>query len=796
MPPVASPAPPPAAAAAPASASGGAPSTAPSITITGPSAGSIIVPASLPPPPPPAHPDHQPASATTPSTTTSKRADKERNHHPASVAGSVSGGAPPPTASSKQGQGSFMAVGIAAGAEDAKYQTKYKELKRKVKEIDVLYERLSAVPPTSPPADRVAAPSIDGVLGHQSSSQHHSQIQQAIQQQPPQHPHYTAPPQHHRQHTPSSQQAQYTNSHPPTQPAHYAPPPPVPQSPVYAPYPGASHDVHPSSSRSARERERDMYAMPMDPAMDVPHARQLLSPRGGPLSVQPPGSATALYPPPLPSAGYEGSPPIRRRSHSGSTRSAAGPPSAGPYRSHYPAEGPMGMHSPPPPDRDIRDRERERERYERERDRDRERDSRMDRKSHGHGHYDGRERRLSNAQEYDAFYERGGPPPPPPGAMGHYGPSHSPQMSMAPQILSPHSATSAGRMHPHQRLGPGTYVNRDSRERERDRDRDSYMDDLGRDPRDARHTEVDQMRILEQQREWDMRERELRDKERERDGRRSDRDRERHRDRAERDRDRDQDYYRERDLHYRERDREYAPPSSGRGDLPPSNGTIRASPHLHPRTVSGSANNSGTASSRSRNQIDSRTGEYEHHHVPSAQPASANGAPGYYQDGYARMSRSGTPPSGEGEAHSRSDSRSRDYYERDGGRPSGRSLPSGSSYRIRRDDADYAAGGPPEIVPGHTANGSSGGGNTPAIESRKRSRTEMEMDVDGGDIDVHGNPDAGASIAAGGMGAANHSALPDAVGASSDDRSAKRYHRDHSRRRSIDALEDSRMGPS
>jgi hypothetical protein len=162
------------------------------------------------------------------------------------------------------------------------------------------------------------------------------------------------------------------------------------------------------------------------------------------------------------------------------------------------------------------------------------------------------------------------------------------------------------------------------------------------------------------------------------------------------------------------------------------------------------------------------------------------------------VSRPGTPPSGEGQAHSRSDSRSHDYYERDGGQSSARSVPLGSSYRIRRDDADYAAGGPPpaEIVPGHAGNGSSGGGNTPAVESRKRSRTEMEMDVDSGDVDVHGDPDAGASIAAGGMGAANHSALPDAGGASSDDRSAKRYHRDHSRRRSIDALEDSRIGPS
>lgn len=134
MPPVASPAPPPSSASAPSPSP--AALAAPSITITGPSAGSIIVPASLPPPPPPAHPDHQPASATTASTTASKRADKEKNHHSASAMASTASGGTQPGAASKQGQGSFMAVGIAAGAEDAKYQAKYKELKRKVKEIE------------------------------------------------------------------------------------------------------------------------------------------------------------------------------------------------------------------------------------------------------------------------------------------------------------------------------------------------------------------------------------------------------------------------------------------------------------------------------------------------------------------------------------------------------------------------------------------------------------------------------------------------------------------------------------
>jgi len=44
---------------------------------------------------------------------------------------------PPQPASGRQKQKPFT-VGIAAGAEDAKYQVKYKELKRKVKDIEVV----------------------------------------------------------------------------------------------------------------------------------------------------------------------------------------------------------------------------------------------------------------------------------------------------------------------------------------------------------------------------------------------------------------------------------------------------------------------------------------------------------------------------------------------------------------------------------------------------------------------------------------------------------------------------------
>lgn len=44
----------------------------------------------------------------------------------------------PPSVSARQKQPKPYAIGIAAGAEDVKYQTKYKELKRKVKDIEAV----------------------------------------------------------------------------------------------------------------------------------------------------------------------------------------------------------------------------------------------------------------------------------------------------------------------------------------------------------------------------------------------------------------------------------------------------------------------------------------------------------------------------------------------------------------------------------------------------------------------------------------------------------------------------------
>ncbi|KAJ7241941.1 hypothetical protein B0H12DRAFT_1133105 [Mycena haematopus] len=144
---------------------------------------------------------------------------------------------PPPNAPQRQGTQPPFTVGIAAGAEDVKYQAKYKDLKRKVKEIEadndklhfkvlqakrsiqrikleraVLYERLQQVPPSPEMHDRHALPPV-----HQPQQQHHRAGNNNIRQDPPAHmtrrssvggppghfmPHIPVPPDPHaRQHS-------------------------------------------------------------------------------------------------------------------------------------------------------------------------------------------------------------------------------------------------------------------------------------------------------------------------------------------------------------------------------------------------------------------------------------------------------------------------------------------------------------------------------------------------------------------------------------------------------------------
>ncbi|KAH8830333.1 hypothetical protein DL96DRAFT_1592480 [Flagelloscypha sp. PMI_526] len=95
-------------------------------------------------------------------------------------------------------KGKTTSIGISAGAEDLKYQTKYKDLKRKVKDIEndndklhfkilqakrniqrmkleraILYERLHAVPPSPPPPAHTSLPTTQQNNSHDSRQSRH-----------------------------------------------------------------------------------------------------------------------------------------------------------------------------------------------------------------------------------------------------------------------------------------------------------------------------------------------------------------------------------------------------------------------------------------------------------------------------------------------------------------------------------------------------------------------------------------------------------------------------------------------
>ncbi|KAJ7167517.1 hypothetical protein C8R46DRAFT_1191645 [Mycena filopes] len=116
---------------------------------------------------------------------------------------------PFPNPAQRQSTQPPFAVGIAAGAEDVKYQAKYKDLKRKVKEIEadndklhfkvlqakrsiqrmkleraVLYERLQQVPPSPELQDRQALPPVHP-SPHQPPHQHHSLPPNRVDRTPP-----------------------------------------------------------------------------------------------------------------------------------------------------------------------------------------------------------------------------------------------------------------------------------------------------------------------------------------------------------------------------------------------------------------------------------------------------------------------------------------------------------------------------------------------------------------------------------------------------------------------------------
>lgn len=220
--------------------------------------------------------------------------------------------------------------------------------------------------------------------------------------------------------------------------------------------------------------------------------------------------------------------------------------------------------------------------------------------------------------------------------------------------------------------------------------------------------------------------------------------RDEHYDRQQRELEREREWEREREL--RERNRDF-----GRG-----------------RDISGSHILSPPSAHRSRPPVD--RGDYPEHHVSSRiredqiyyrDPLPAPGA-------YPMQSRSGTPGSGSGsgigasEGPSRPDSRPH-YYDAE---------QRTRSYRLRpvnqpNEEMDFVH------EDGRSSRDRGGSFALPeqsrsSMDSRKRGRNDMEADSD----DVGEGP----------------------VHSRSEDRGTKRYHREH--RRSVDNLEDARLGPS
>ncbi|TEB35741.1 hypothetical protein FA13DRAFT_1811414 [Coprinellus micaceus] len=327
-----------------------------------------------------------------------------------------------------------IAITSGAGADDFKYQAKYKELKRKVKDIEtdndklhikvlnarltiqrmkmeraILYERLSQ-PHNSPLLqDRGSLPlpsSTSGGPPHQASAAHH--------------------PRDSRDHSASAEPDQpnpgYQEYNPRTRGPPDHPPPPEGRPVSVIDKPGVAHSPHMQLSRSPQRPPAEQ-----DGRQRIPLSRQLPSMQDS----YPPRSSHASpprdrdYPPPS---------HVRTRSQS-SSRSRSHQVQNQTYRdSQYPEPmQPQGF-SPP-----LSERERSRQ-------------SDM--------------RSMPTSQ---------GEP--------HGRPHHS---SLAP--LSPRSSTSdlRARVHPHQRMGPGTYINRDAeyseRHRDLDRDRDWEQHERERPP--------------------------------------------------------------------------------------------------------------------------------------------------------------------------------------------------------------------------------------------------------------------------------------------------------------------------
>ncbi|PPQ78207.1 hypothetical protein CVT25_015526 [Psilocybe cyanescens] len=558
-----------------------------------------------------------------------------------------------------------LTVGIAAGAEDAKYHAKYKELKRKVKDIEsdndklhfkvlqaklsirrmkmeraVLYERLSVVPPSPNMQDRHPLPPTHPVAGgpaHQLSSRplpgshHHREMHDHLSSMDPDQTHISQ--EHIRSqgtlrlgHGPDGRSA-----------------PTMDNSAV-----ALSPHMNVRSPRRISAHDSSRHHLPPMPQISSAHPHQYESGRGQ-------SHSNSHASPPLHHA-HPSSSHSRNRSHSSShSRSQHVPPQSyrdGPgQHQHYPESLPsvhQPMHSPPPS-------ERERP-------------------------------RRGEAHEYAGSH-----------TDPHAYDRHQTHLPLSPRA-HPSDARSSGRIHSHQRLGPGTYITRDEFQ--------------------------DKRSDLEREREWERE--------------------------HEREHGRNRDYSRSREI---------------------SSYQMHSPPH---------------SVQRSRSQID--RADYDPHMPPRGREESA-----YYHDsqvssGYPRLTRSDTPGSGSAsgsgagvaDVPSRPDSRSQ-YYERDRAR----------SYRLRpvsqpNEDIDFVHedSRSQSRADGGAVGVGGGGGNfpmseqsRPSLDSRKRTRHDMEVDSDN---DVVDGPSGGGSLYSSGR--------------LQEDRGSKRYHREHPRR-SADTHEDSRMGP-
>ncbi|TFK20348.1 hypothetical protein FA15DRAFT_625528 [Coprinopsis marcescibilis] len=335
-----------------------------------------------------------------------------------------------------------FAISINAGAEDVRYQAKYKDLKRKVKDVEtendklhskvmnakltiqrmkmeraILYERLALAPNSPSGQDRVALPG-----GHPSSGVPPHQPPSAV---------------HHHRDAPDHLSASVEPDQPFTAYQEYIPrsrgTPTQPQSLEGR---SASTVDNPPSSHMSINQSPIHLSAEHDSRQRLPAARHI------PAGMAPP---------------FDGH---QNRSHSSSHAS------------------PPMEHEYPPPSHHIRTRSQSSSRS---------RTHQMQPSSYREGQYPEMQSQafsppLSDRERSRHPDMRNMPP------QGDPLPHHQPPLAQ----MSPQSSTSdLRRMHPHQRVGPGTYINRDEypdRQRDLDRERDWDHERASRDL--ARNREI------------------------------------------------------------------------------------------------------------------------------------------------------------------------------------------------------------------------------------------------------------------------------------------------------------------